>query len=251
MDPEPHSLLLLFFNINTAFISGLIGFCVLLILSAIISGAEVALFSLSKSEIDNASQTHPQQIKTVKSLLKSPKKLLATIPIPINVEKIHHVENIISGKIKVFHGISRSGLKGTKYIEEAFKILSKRYPNELELTISGHMPLEEYFKVMKKTNIVIDQVYSYSAGMNALFAMASGKVVLGGSEIESLSELKIDRSPLVNIKPDCTSIVNAVEYFIQNKASIKIVGLESRKFVEKYHSHKMIAQKYIDLWESV
>ena len=84
MDPEPHSLLLLFFNLNTPFITGTIGFCVLLILSAIISGAEVALFSLSKSEIDNASQTHPQQIKTIKSLLQSPKKLLATILITNN-----------------------------------------------------------------------------------------------------------------------------------------------------------------------
>ena len=84
MDPEPHSLLFLFFNVNTAFISGVIGFCVLLILSAIISGAEVALFSLSKSEIDNASQKYPEQIKTIKSLLKSPKKLLATILITNN-----------------------------------------------------------------------------------------------------------------------------------------------------------------------
>ena len=77
MDPEPHSLLLLFFNLNTAFITGVIGFFLLLILSAIISGAEVALFSLSKSEIDNASQTHPQQIKTIKSLLQSPKKIIS------------------------------------------------------------------------------------------------------------------------------------------------------------------------------
>ena len=39
---------------------------------------------LSKSEIDNASQKYPEQIKTIKSLLNSPKKLLATILITNN-----------------------------------------------------------------------------------------------------------------------------------------------------------------------
>ena len=35
---------------------------------------------------------------------------------------------------------------------------------------------------MKKANIVIDQTSCYSTGVNALIAMAQGKVVLGGAE---------------------------------------------------------------------
>lgn len=84
MDPEPLSLISLFLNLNTPFLLGIIGFLFLLVLSAIVSGAEVALFSLSKSDLENAYQKNPEQIKTIKSLLHSPKKLLATILIANN-----------------------------------------------------------------------------------------------------------------------------------------------------------------------
>lgn len=84
MDPEPLSLISLFVNLNTPFLLGIIGFLFLLVLSAIVSGAEVALFSLSKSDLENAYQKKPEQIKTIKSLLHSPKKLLATILIANN-----------------------------------------------------------------------------------------------------------------------------------------------------------------------
>lgn len=84
MDPEPLSLISLFVNLNTPFLLGIIGFLFLLVLSAIVSGAEVALFSLSKSDLENAYQKNPEQIKTIKSLLHSPKKLLATILIANN-----------------------------------------------------------------------------------------------------------------------------------------------------------------------
>jgi gliding motility-associated protein GldE len=56
----------------------------LLFCSALISGAEVALFSLTKSQIDSFDNEDIKSTKTISNLLKSPKKLLATILVANN-----------------------------------------------------------------------------------------------------------------------------------------------------------------------
>ena len=80
MDPEPASL---FFALDISWqqTSGIISLVVLLGLSGIISGTEVAFFSLSRSDLEK--QTEPNA-KLVMELLERPKKLLATILISNN-----------------------------------------------------------------------------------------------------------------------------------------------------------------------
>ena len=188
MDPEPHSLLLLFFNLNTAFITGVIGFCVLLILSAIISGAEVALFSLSKSEIDNASQTHPQQIKTIKSLLQSPKKLLATILITNNFINVAIVilfaflgevlfESITTAWVKFLLEVvlvtffillfgeiipkiyaRRNALQFSRFISKPLNVLNKVLSPLNNPMKSLTVAIERTFTKSKTSNISVDQL---------------------------------------------------------------------------------------------
>ncbi|NNJ59321.1 MAG: gliding motility-associated protein GldE [Lutibacter sp.] len=60
----------------------------LLILSALISGAEVAFFSLTKEDITNATESKSTIQKTVVELLENPQKLLATILISNNFVNI-------------------------------------------------------------------------------------------------------------------------------------------------------------------
>jgi len=83
LDPEPISLFISL-QFNWQLPLELISLLVLLILSAIISGSEIAFFSLSKSEIDSALNDKRNNISIVKELLDKPKKLLATILIANN-----------------------------------------------------------------------------------------------------------------------------------------------------------------------
>lgn len=173
------------------------------------------------------------------------------IAIPINIEKIKYEDNTVSNnKLVIFHGLSRYGFKGTKYVEEAFDILRKKYPNDLELIIDGKMPLDEYLKVMKKANVIIDQVNSYSMGLNALFALAQGKVVLGGAEPESIKSLNYDSCPAINVNPSVNSIVKEIENLLERKKEITELGFKGRNFVEKHHNYIDIAKKYIDTWNN-
>jgi hypothetical protein len=176
-------------------------------------------------------------------------KLLTTIPIPLNLKKIKYKENVVGDKLVVFHGLNRYGFKGTRHVEEAFKILEARYPNDLELVIDGKLPLDEYLRLMERVNVVIDQTYSYSLGVNGVYALAMGKVVLGGAEPESLLSLGVASSPVINIKPTAESIVDEIETLLQKKGSFPLLGFSSRRFTEQLHSHTHVAKMYLKLWE--
>ena len=84
MDIEPPSLLFLAL-IDSPFIASIAVLLILLLFSALISGAEVAFFSLTPTDLEIESTSKAsRKIKTVSLLLEKPKKLLATILVANN-----------------------------------------------------------------------------------------------------------------------------------------------------------------------
>ena len=84
MDPEPTVLISHLLAINTSFITSIIILIILLMCSALISGAEVALFSLTKSNLDEGLENKSPAMLIIATLLERPKKLLATILVANN-----------------------------------------------------------------------------------------------------------------------------------------------------------------------
>ena len=89
MDPEPSFLIL---NSSESFnywllLAGLL-LLALLILSALLSGAEIAFFSLTEEDINKASESKERNQKMVVKLLEKPQKLQAAILIANNVINI-------------------------------------------------------------------------------------------------------------------------------------------------------------------
>lgn len=82
MDPEPS--LFLQYALDTNLVFGFIAIFALLFCSALVSGAEVALFSLSQKDIDDTLQNHPSKGRIISELLEKPKKLLATLLVANN-----------------------------------------------------------------------------------------------------------------------------------------------------------------------
>ncbi|MFQ4134219.1 glycosyltransferase family protein [Vibrio vulnificus] len=182
-------------------------------------------------------------------MLNNP-KLCRTIPIPINIDKIEYKENIVCDKVVIFHGLNREGVKGTHIIREAMNKIQHDYPNDVECIIDGNMPLDVYLRFLERVNIVIDQAFSVSSGVNGVYNLAMGKVVLGGGEPEFLTEFELEKSPLIPIEPTSESIYNQLKFLIDNRLKINSIGKESREFVEKHHNYKSVAQQYIDVWKS-
>ncbi|WP_424492500.1 gliding motility-associated protein GldE [Salinimicrobium sp. GXAS 041] len=88
MDPDPASLIFSLFAVDFSQLLGIIFLLLFLIGSALISGAEVAFFSLTPAdfEADELKRTQKEQI--VIKLLDRPKKLLATILVANNTINI-------------------------------------------------------------------------------------------------------------------------------------------------------------------
>ncbi|WP_298397869.1 gliding motility-associated protein GldE [Flavobacterium sp.] len=82
MDPEPS--FTLFSTVDTNMLLGIIGIIVLLFCSAMISGSEVALFSLNQTDLDELSKKNSSTATVISNLLSKPKKLLATILVANN-----------------------------------------------------------------------------------------------------------------------------------------------------------------------
>lgn len=175
-------------------------------------------------------------------------KLCPTIPIPMNIDKIQYADNVVGEKLVIFHGLNREGVKGTPIIREAMEKLQREYPNDVECVIDGKMPLDVYLNFLKRINVVIDQAYSVSIGVNGVYNLAMGKVVVGGGEPEFLDEFNFQSSPLLPIQPTVEDIYNQLELLLKRKNQILDMGKASREFAEQLHDYKKVAQQYLDVW---
>jgi gliding motility-associated protein GldE len=77
-----------------------------LVCSALISGAEVALFSLSKSDLEPQENTPSKALEIINALLRRPKKLLATILVANNFINIGIVLLFASLSEQLFKGVN-------------------------------------------------------------------------------------------------------------------------------------------------
>lgn len=84
MDPDPLSLFIIFLDIEGSFWIQIILLVFLLITSGLVSGAEVAFFSLTKEVLDSEEEKKSRQMEIIQKMLQKPKRLLATILITNN-----------------------------------------------------------------------------------------------------------------------------------------------------------------------
>lgn len=107
------SLFLIISSLNWSLVFGIITLFVLLIISALISGSEVAFFSLSKTDLNDNSANRSKKKQSVIKLLENPKKLLATILIVNNFINILIVLLFAYLGEYFFSGISSTALRFT------------------------------------------------------------------------------------------------------------------------------------------
>ena len=101
--------------LNASLTTGIIGLVILLIGSALISGAEVALFSLTQKDLDEAKKSKSKSFEIIIDLLKKPKKLLASILVANNFINIAIVILFASTSNNLFQEIdSELDLAGFK-----------------------------------------------------------------------------------------------------------------------------------------
>ena len=153
MDPDPLGLLMGFAPLESGFILNICVLLVLLIGSALISGAEVAFFGLSPTDIGALEQKNTTKGTIVVGLLGKPKRLLATILIANNTINIGVVLLFSVIGDTLFSGIDYTlfGFISVRFFLEVFvatflilmfgEILPKVYANRNRMSFSQFMAI--------------------------------------------------------------------------------------------------------------
>lgn len=184
--------------------------------------------------------------------LKNNPAFLGLIPNPVNLTKIEFSENKISEKIIIFHGINRWNYlkKGTPYFEEALKMIQKKHGESIEIITAENIPYNSYIQLYNKAHIVLDQVFAYDQGYNALEAMAKGKVVFTGAESEFETHYNLTEKVAINALPNVEYLVQELTYLIENPEEITKIGKNARLFIEKTHDYVKVAKQYLTTWNT-
>ena len=182
------------------------------------------------------------------------------IPYPINVAQLqNHQEDepkthSQDKRIKLFIGINkqRSAYKGTDIMLRAAQRIATRYPDDIELRVAENIPYDEYQKLMDSSDVILDQLYSYTPAMNALTAMAKGLVCVGGGEPENYGIINEQQlRPIINVLPDEESVYSQLQWLINNREQLPRLKAESIEYISRHHDHSIVAQAYEQLYRQI
>ena len=155
--------------------------------------------------------------------------------------------------VKIFIGM-RSGMeiqKGTKKLLGMAKELEKNHPGKIIVEKVSDLPLSTYLDRMNNSHIVLDQLYAYSPAMNALYAMALGKVAATGAQPEYYEYIgNPETKPIFSLSPLDTDIEERILELAAHPEHIISLGKESRELVKANNDSKIVAAKFLHHWEN-
>ena len=177
-------------------------------------------------------------------------KIYKHIPFAFDVKSVvpKYPEEIFNRKIRILHAESRPGFKGSRHIMGALRRIEREHPDEVEVLFFKHVPYGEYKLLLEQTDIVLDQANSYSWGMNAVEALALGKVVFSGAESEALAFYGVKDCPIINMEPDEDQIYARLCDLLQTPSRLSVLGRESRAFAESFHGFDHVIPELVRAW---
>ncbi len=184
------------------------------------------------------------------------KEKLTFIPFPIKATQpaglpVKGDEPERAEKAVVFIGIqrSRSAYKGTDIMLRALERVEKELPHKVRAVRVESVPFAEYRKLMLGSDIILDQLYSYTPAMNALEAMAQGLVAVGGGEPENYAILgEEELRPIINVEPCEESVYQALRRLVLHPERLPQLKRDTLAYIRRHHDHLKVARQYLDFW---
>ena len=175
------------------------------------------------------------------------------IPFPIvppSDVRIHDYD----GKLRIFAGISRgrNAYKGTDIMLAAATALQEDYPDKVHVRRVEGVPFDEYCRLLEGSDVVLDQLYSYTPAMNSLLAMSKGIINIGGGEPENYSILEENElRPIINVLPTQESVYHELEQLVLHPERIPILKRQSIEYVRRHHDYIKVARQYCELYSKL
>ena len=162
--------------------------------------------------------------------------------------------SLLEKPLTVFIGISkkRSEYKGTDIMLRAAQDIKAKYPDKIELRIADGIPFEQYVDMMKGSDVILDQLYSYTPAMNALEAMARGIVVVGGGEPENYEIIhETALRPIINVEPNYDSVFHELQQLVLHPERLPLLQEQSIEYVRRHHDHIKVARQYEKMYKGL
>lgn len=146
----------------------------------------------------------------------------------------------------IVHAPSNKNIKGTIYIEKALSNLKRKY--DFDFLFLHNVRNDEVREALKKADIVVDQLILGAYGVLSVEAMAFGKPVVCYIRDDLLKKYPEDL-PIINANPE--TIEDTLETLIKDPIMRFKIRMNSRKFAERYHDSKVVAEKLVALYRSL
>lgn len=176
------------------------------------------------------------------------------LPLPVNsVRELSR--SSFSWPVRILVGIQtkRCDMKGTKAIIPLLERLASEFPDKISLDKIENLPFAEYVRRVDESDVVVDQLFSYTPAMNALQAMSMGKVVISGGEEDYYRFIgENEMRPIINLRPcDDDANYETLKRCLLDESVFVRMRDDSCRFVRKYHEASNVAQQYVDIWSSL
>ncbi len=155
--------------------------------------------------------------------------------------------------VGLFIGISRSRseYKGTDKMLRAAQRIAEKYPDRVKLTVAEGVPFDEYKKMLDAADVILDQLYAYTPGMNALEAMNRGTILVGGGEEEQYEIInETELRPIINVQPTEDSVYEELEKLVLH-GNIPLLKRDSIEYIRRHHDYIKVARQYEKLYQSL
>jgi hypothetical protein len=177
------------------------------------------------------------------------KEAFARISLPVDISNIAFTPAKLKLRPLVLHTPTRRGFKGTKFVLEAIDIL-KRARDDFDFLVIEGLSYDEYVNSIRDADIIIDQIFSQSPGMNGLEMLAAGKIVMtGATDIGRSFVPEMAKMPAFDASPDPETLARDLGAILDRKSEFPELALAGRDYVTKVHDPIRIAKIFLDHWQ--
>lgn len=173
---------------------------------------------------------------------------LHVIPAALDLTQYELSDTDKGGKERplVVHAPTSPEYKGTPHLLQAIEVLKKEIDFDFQL-VQG-MSHEKAKSVYAEADVIVDQLLTGSYGLFSIEAMAMGKPV-----VTWISDFMKDKYPselpIISANPD--TITATLRRLLEKRDSLQEIGRKGRRYVEKYHDHKDVAAKILNVYRQM
>lgn len=173
--------------------------------------------------------------------------------LPVDLETLPYSPLPNSGRVKLLVGI-RNGMevqKGTLRLLETARAIEREHPDLVEVSCVRNLPLTEYLDCLKKSDIVLDQLYSYSPATNALQTMALGRLAASGAQPEFYEYIgNPEARPVICLDPVADDIKERLCAIVRNRGEMHMRSMQGRRLVEENNDVGIVADRFLQVWQN-